>query len=86
MNIASLLLKYGADINQRSSDGRTPIMWSAFRNNVKMCEYFITNGADLTLEDKAGWNVLDISILRMNYECALLFKRKGLVPRMKEEY
>ncbi len=29
---------------------------------------------------------MDIAILRMNYECALLLKRRGLSPKLKEEY
>lgn len=33
-NIISLLLKYDADINKRSSDGRTSLMWAAFRDNA----------------------------------------------------
>jgi len=44
-------LKHGADINLRSSDGRTPLMWGAFRNNGKMCEFLLDNGADLFMED-----------------------------------
>lgn len=49
--IAALLLKYGADINLRSSDGRTPLHWAAFRNNIPMLQFLIDNGADITLED-----------------------------------
>lgn len=84
--LCSLLLKYGADINLRSSDGRTPLMWGAFRNNPKMCEFLLDNGADLTLEDNQGWNALDIAIIRMNYDAALSLRRRGLLPREKEMY
>jgi ankyrin repeat protein len=35
-NIAAILLKNGADIDLRSSDGRTPLMWAAFKNNPSM--------------------------------------------------
>ena len=69
--LVSLLMKYGADINLRSSDGRTPLMWAAFRNNVKMCEILLDLGADITLEDEKGLNALDICITKMNYEAAL---------------
>ena len=85
-NIISLLLKHGADVNQRSSDGRTALIWAAFRNNDKMCDYLIEHGADITLEDNAGWNALDIAIIKMNYDAALLLKRRGLVPRDQEMY
>ena len=84
--IAALLLSHGADINLRSSDGRTPLHWTAFRNNVKMTEFLLDNGADMSLEDEKGWNPMDICIIKMNYDVALLLKRKGLVPREKEVY
>jgi ankyrin repeat protein len=44
-NIVALLLAHGADINIRSSDGRSPLMWAAFRNNVKMAEFLLDSGA-----------------------------------------
>ena len=81
MNIASLLLKAGADINQRSSDGRTPLMWAAFRNNSKMLNFLLDHGADMHLEDNFGWNAMDLSIVKMNYEAALALKRRGLLPK-----
>ena len=85
-NIVSLLLKYGGDINLRSSDGRTAVMWAAFRNNAKMVEFLIDHGADITLEDNEGWNALEIAIIKMNYEAALVLKKRGLQPRDKEFY
>jgi ankyrin repeat protein len=80
------LLKHGADINLRSSDGRTPLMWAAFRNNVKMAEFLMDNGADVTAEDNQGWSALDIAIIKMNYEVALLLKRRGLKVRDRDIY
>jgi ankyrin repeat protein len=44
-NIAAILLKYGGDINLRSSEGRTPLMWAAFRNNTQIAKYLLENGA-----------------------------------------
>lgn len=44
-NICTILLKYGADINIKSSDGRTPLMWCAFRNNDDLAKYIMDNGA-----------------------------------------
>lgn len=53
-------------------------MWAAFRNNIAMLDFLTENGADLTLEDNKGWNALDISIIRMNYESALNLTRRGM--------
>ena len=86
MNIASLLLKHGADINLRSSDGRTAIMWAAFRNNAKMCEFLIMHGSTIELQDNEGWNALDIAVIKMNYEAALILKKKGLEPKGADMY
>lgn len=61
-------------------------MWAAFRNNEKMCEFLLANGADITLEDNQGWNALDICIIKMNYDTALFLTRMGLRPRPKEFY
>jgi uncharacterized protein len=80
-NIISLLLKFGGDINLRSSDGRTALMWAAFRNNSKMVRFLLDHGADITLIDNEGWNALEIAIIKMNYETALLLKKAGLSPK-----
>ena len=85
-NIGAILLAKGADINIRSSDGRTPLIWCAFRNHDKFAQYLLENGAALDLEDNEGWNALDIAIIRMNYQVALLLHQVGLKPRDKEMY
>ena len=77
-NIVSLLLKYGADINRRSSEGRTPLMWSAFRDNIPMMDFLIDNGCDLTLVDNDGWNALDLAIIRINFKAAKRLTQAGL--------
>jgi ankyrin repeat protein len=66
-NIVSLLLKYGADINKRSSDQRTPLIWASFRDNLPMMTFLIESGADLNAVDKDGHNALDIAIIRINF-------------------
>lgn len=61
-------------------------MWASFRNNSKLCEYLLDCGADLLAEDEKGWNALDIAIIKMNYEAALVLKRRGLQPKVEEVY
>ena len=61
-------------------------MWAAFRNNVGMCEFLLDYGADVTCEDDKGWNALDLCIVKMNYDSALLLTRRGLQPREKSVY
>ena len=66
-NIVNLILKFGGDVNLRSTHKRTPIMWASFRDNTKMMEFLLEHGADVSLEDENGFNCLDLAITRLNY-------------------
>jgi uncharacterized protein len=66
-NIVQLLIKFKANINKPSADGRTPLMWAAWRDNVQMIDLLLEHGADTTAVDKDGWNALDLAIVRINY-------------------
>lgn len=44
------------------------------------------NGAQLDIEENEGWNALDLAIIKMNYDVALLLKKRGMAPRDKEMY
>ena len=39
--VVAILLKNGADINIRSSEGRTPLLWCGFRNHTDIAEYLM---------------------------------------------
>ena len=81
-NIIVLLLKHGADINKRSFDGRTSLHWAAFRNNIQILELLVSNDVDITLEDKDGFNALDLAITRINYRAAYyLVSETDLKPK-----
>ena len=62
------------------------MMWAAWRNNLKMVDFLITEGADIEATNKEGLNALDIAIIRVSYETALFLKQKGLVPKSPEFY
>ena len=49
--ILMLLLKYNADVNLRSIDGRTPLMWATMKGNLSTMELLIEHGAKLDLTD-----------------------------------
>lgn len=85
-NIVQLILKYGGDINARSSDQRTPLHWAAWRDDHQMAEFLISNSPDLTAVDKDGWNALDLAIIRINFKVAKVLTRAGLQRRDISEY
>ena len=61
--ILSLMLKYGADLNVQDEKGRTAFMYALKqykdRNWSNDIEFFVENGADLTLRDIYGFTISD---------------------------
>ena len=55
LEIASLLLKFGAEIDFVDSDGRTPLMHHAWYDNVVMVEKLLESGADINAASKVGY-------------------------------
>jgi hypothetical protein len=85
-DIVQILLKYGAEIDTPSFDGKTAVMWSAIRHNMEMAVYLSEEcKADLQLRDNAGFNVFDICIYRLNYEMAFYFYTKFNMRPLSEE-
>jgi ankyrin repeat protein len=69
-NIVILLMKYGGDVNHKSSNLRTPLHWAAWMDLTDMIELLLQHTPDLKAEDKDGWTSLDLAILRINFKAA----------------
>ena len=55
LEIASLLLKSGAEIDFADNDGRTPLMHHAYFDNVVMVEKLLESGANINAASKVGY-------------------------------
>ena len=72
LDILKYLKNKGANINERSNNGITPLMTSWFNvPNIKIIDYFIENGADIKERDSLGKDALlysmkniDLSIIK----------------------
>ncbi|MCY3974472.1 MAG: ankyrin repeat domain-containing protein [Simkaniaceae bacterium] len=74
-DIASYLLKGGADVHRRDENGRTPLMQAVrMRANGKMVRSLLEYGADPELVDANGWSSLVIATLSGNMAVALLLE------------
>lgn len=57
--IVDLLLKKGANIDIKSSDGMSPLMWAVLNNDVELCKQLLMAGANPTVTDALGISLLD---------------------------
>ncbi len=56
-----LLEQPGNDVNKRSHDGRTPIFWAAYKDNVTLMKTLIAKGAKTDLIDSHGYSLVNFS-------------------------
>ncbi|XP_046545773.1 uncharacterized protein LOC124255873 [Haliotis rubra] len=56
--VKSILSKGQVDKNSVDTYGRTPVMWSARQKQKEVFDYLVKSGADLSLTDKSGNNIL----------------------------
>lgn len=62
LGTAEALLGHGADVNQGSPDGMTPLMMAAGYGNDAMVTLLLRHRADPHLKTKDGANVLDFAL------------------------
>jgi len=74
------------DFVECGGKGNTPLMWAAWRNNQKLVDFLIDEGADVTALNNEEMDVLDICVIRLCYETALFLKKKGLKPKPASFY
>jgi len=56
-----LLHLEGNGVNKRSHDGRTPIFWAAYKNNVPLMQKLIEKGAKTDLIDSHGYSLVNFA-------------------------
>lgn len=60
-DVASLLVKAGADVNMRDKDGKTPLMVAVLNNHEKLVQLLSEKGADHQVKNEYGAGVLDMA-------------------------
>ncbi len=76
--LVSILLEYGADVNQRGQvhNGETPLMTAAYFADISIMEMLLKRGADVNARDGEGHNALF-------YVVAGMCHWKAILPRFK---
>lgn len=83
-DMLKLLLKYGADLNQRNPNGQTVLMLAAEYDNLEIIKFLLDNGADSTIKDTNGQSIIayaisdELSVKRYKFLQFLLKHPKNL--------
>jgi ankyrin repeat protein len=59
-----LFLDAGADVNQSTTSGETPLHAAAARDGGQIVRYLVSRGANLDAKDKSGRTALDVALGR----------------------
>jgi ankyrin repeat protein len=68
IDTARVLLEGGADVNQTSRYGWSPLLAATQNQNYQMAKFLIENGADVNLANKGGWTPLYLATDNRNIE------------------
>lgn len=64
IDIARLLIDYGADVNWIDGEGVTPLILAAFKDHIELVQLLLNHGADTTVRDQWNRNALDYALRR----------------------
>lgn len=82
-DIVKLLIEYGADYNEKESDGKTPLHWACYRNYTEVVEVLINSGADVRARTDVGTTPLH---LVRSAEAARLLLENGANPNVVDRW
>ena len=77
LSIAEILIQNGANINQKSLNGLTPLHITVITANANMVNLLLSKGADPGIKNDEGKSALDMAISKGNKEILACFNQKG---------
>ena len=79
------LLSEGADVNERSSHGMTPLIMAAHKGNLELTKLLVEKGADVNATTRKGVTPLMAAVEAGSPEVAELLLSKGADANAREE-
>ncbi len=64
LNCVRILIEHGADIDDRSNNGKTSLLWASHWGHDEVTRYLVKKGANLHIADKDGLTVLMNAIMK----------------------
>ena len=75
---AAFLLQKGADINHRNRDGQPALFEALLQHNHAILELLLSKGADYTIVDTSGIDILQYTAIYADIESTQILLRTGL--------
>ena len=77
LDAVKLMVAYGADVNQRDTDGDLPIISIAAMSSAHITKYLIKSGADVNSKSEDGTTALMFAVMRDRVPCVQLLLEAG---------
>lgn len=85
LECAELLLKAGAQTNQRDKGGRTALHWAAHKGNVRLLKLLLSKGANCHEKDNEGQTALHLCTRHKSAKCMTLLLRQLLPGEIDDQ-
>lgn len=85
LEITDLLAKAGADVNERSFRGQTPLRIAARNGHVELVKYFLSKGCDVNTKGEDGATPLEHAAGKGHLEIVKLLVQKGGDMNMQDK-
>eukprot|EP00466_Bigelowiella_natans_P007258 jgi/Bigna1/89017/estExt_fgenesh1_pg.C_420092 len=87
-NLAEFLLFQGADPNQQTPDGFTPLMTAVAANDPEMIDLLVEHGADVNMKTATGVSasIIAVTLGQSRIQCLMKLKSHGADPKKDREY
>jgi uncharacterized protein len=83
---AKSLIKNGAEVNHRNSEGETPLTFAATWNQLECLKLLLTHGADPNLADNTGGTALMLAAQHGSPQMVRVLLQKGADPSQKDSH
>ena len=85
LDAVTSLVASGVDVNSKSDDGTTALIWAAMRGNAAMAEKLLAAGANPNISNTYGVTPLQVAIENAAKEVVQILLLKGANPNAARE-